>query len=192
MATITIERRISGIALVRFRESRRARILEPALPIRLANGELRDRARRCLRFNARQTRADQRPVQAHRFFFRGRRRLRQRVILCRGSRAGRRHLLRRGLACRACRLGRGGRFVVRDQHAGRFCFFLHRLEDLVICGRHRALLPLPRNFAAFVRMLRVARRAPRKAHFIADHRDHGVIREPALARTIVVQNVTKP
>src|SRR6266513_2804783 len=55
--------RISRIALVRFRESRRAGILEPALPIRLANGELRNRPRRRLRFNARQTRADQRPVQ---------------------------------------------------------------------------------------------------------------------------------
>ena len=178
------------MSLVRFRESRPARILEPALPIRLANGELRDRPRRRLRFNARQARTDQRPVQAHRFFFCGRR-VRQRIVLYTGSRTCSCPLLRR-LMCRACRRGRGGRFVVRDQHARRFCFFFHRLEDLVICGLRRALFPLPRNFAAFVRMLRVARRAPGEAHLVADHGDHGVIREPALARTIVIQNVTKP
>ena len=53
-------------------------------------------------------------------------------------------------------------------------------------------VPRQRNLTAFIRMLRVARRATRQPDFVADHRDNSVVRETALARTIVVQGIAKP
>jgi hypothetical protein len=41
-------------------------------------------------------------------------------------------------------------------------------------------------------MFRFARRAARLLDGVADHRHDGVIGEPALARAVVVKNVTKP
>jgi hypothetical protein len=44
----------------------------------------------------------------------------------------------------------------------------------------------------FVIVLGVARRAARLLHVRPNHRDDGVVRQPALARTVIIQNVTKP
>jgi hypothetical protein len=41
-------------------------------------------------------------------------------------------------------------------------------------------------------MIGVTRRAPGLLHFIVNHRDDGVIRDAALTRAIVVENVTEP
>ena len=41
-------------------------------------------------------------------------------------------------------------------------------------------------------VVRVARGAARLLHLVLDHRDHGMIGDAALARTVVVQNVTEP
>jgi hypothetical protein len=41
-------------------------------------------------------------------------------------------------------------------------------------------------------VLRVARRATRLLDLLADHGDDGVVGDTALARAIVVQDVTKP
>jgi hypothetical protein len=49
-----------------------------------------------------------------------------------------------------------------------------------------------RHFRALVLMLRLTRRAARLLHLVVDHRNDGVIGDAALARTIVVQNVTEP
>jgi hypothetical protein len=48
------------------------------------------------------------------------------------------------------------------------------------------------HFGVLVLVLGVARRATRLLHVVLDHRDHRVIGDAALARTIVVQNVTEP
>jgi len=48
------------------------------------------------------------------------------------------------------------------------------------------------HFGLLVLMLRVARRATRLLHVVLDHRDHRMIGDAALARTIVVENVTEP
>jgi hypothetical protein len=41
-------------------------------------------------------------------------------------------------------------------------------------------------------MLGVARRAAGQSNVVADHRHNRVIRETALARAIVIENVTEP
>jgi hypothetical protein len=62
-----------------------------------------------------------------------------------------------------------------------------------IPGQH-AILPAARrgNPRLLVVMVRVARRAARLLHLVIDHRDDRVIGDAALARTVVVQNVTEP
>ena len=54
------------------------------------------------------------------------------------------------------------------------------------------LLPLARNLGVLVFVLGVAGRTPRLLHIGADHRNDCVVRHAAFARTIIVQNVTKP
>jgi hypothetical protein len=54
------------------------------------------------------------------------------------------------------------------------------------------LLAWPRQTPFLVIVLGVAGCATRQPDGIADHRDYGMIRQPALARTVVIQNVTKP
>jgi hypothetical protein len=82
---------IIGRPAARFRESRRAGILEAALAIRLTNGELGYGPGGRLRFNPRKACANQRPMQATAFLF-GRRRFRGRII---GRGVRRRAALRR-------------------------------------------------------------------------------------------------
>src|SRR5947207_1353253 len=55
-----------------------------------------------------------------------------------------------------------------------------------------AFASLTRHLRVLVLVLRIARRAARLLHVGAYHRDDGVIGEPALTRTVIVQNVTKP
>src|SRR5258707_537454 len=52
--------------------------------------------------------------------------------------------------------------------------------------------PLPPDLGVLVLMLRVTRTGPRLLDVITHHRHDDVIRHATLARTIVVQNVTKP
>ncbi|MBI4264282.1 MAG: hypothetical protein HY657_07890 [Acidobacteria bacterium] len=49
-----------------------------------------------------------------------------------------------------------------------------------------------RRLRVLVLVLRVARRAARLLHILRDHRHYHVIGDPALPRTVVVQNVTEP
>src|SRR5258706_584359 len=51
---------------------------------------------------------------------------------------------------------------------------------------------LGRHLRVFVLVIGVARRAARLLDVVADHRDHGVVGDTSLARTVIVQNVTKP
>jgi hypothetical protein len=44
----------------------------------------------------------------------------------------------------------------------------------------------------FVFVFSVAGRASSLLHFGPDHRDDGMVRQPPLARTVVIQDVTKP
>ena len=59
--------------------------------------------------------------------------------------------------------------------------------------RERARLASPRGwrFGAFVLVIRLARRAARLLHLVVDHRDDGMVGDAALARAIVVENVTE-
>jgi len=43
-----------------------------------------------------------------------------------------------------------------------------------------------------VLVVRVARGAPGLLDLLADHGDHGVVRDAAFTRTVVVEDVTKP
>ena len=66
-------------------------------------------------------------------------------------------------------------------------------QHLRIKSGRRVLLPaLARDFGVLVFVLGVARRAPRLLHIRTDHRDNGMVGHPPLARTVIVQNVTKP
>jgi hypothetical protein len=51
---------------------------------------------------------------------------------------------------------------------------------------------LARHFAELVFVLGVAGRATGLLHVRSDHRDDGVVGDPPLAGTVIVQNVTKP
>jgi hypothetical protein len=52
--------------------------------------------------------------------------------------------------------------------------------------------PRRRHSRVFVFVLRVARRAPRLLDIVRDHRDHRMVGDAALTRTVVIQNVTEP
>jgi hypothetical protein len=65
--------------------------------------------------------------------------------------------------------------------------------DLRVQRRRRVrFAALPRHFRVLVFVLRVARGAARLLDVVTNHRDHGVVRHASLARTVIVQNVTKP
>jgi hypothetical protein len=155
-----------------------------AAEARLSNGELRLAALRRLAVRTRQRGTNQPSMHWAFAFFVGRRR-------------GGRYRIRRGLGSRGIRrwferLGRlGWRHVVR---AGAFRV---RLDAIASRGtRHksafRALPALRGHLCVLVLVVRVARRAPRLLHLIVNHRDDGVIGDAALARTVVVDNVTEP
>ena len=85
------------------------------------------------------------------------------------------------------------RLLVRQQRLARRVVQLRRAESLRReRGRRFGLTAHARYFGLFVFVIRIAGRAPRLLHVVANHRDHDVVGEPALARAIVVQNVTKP
>jgi len=56
----------------------------------------------------------------------------------------------------------------------------------------RVLPTLPRHLGVLVLVIRVAGRAPRLFHIVADHGDDDVIGDTTFARTVIIQNVTKP
>ncbi len=58
--------------------------------------------------------------------------------------------------------------------------------------RPLVLLAAPRGLTAPVRMLRVAGRAARLADFVADHGDDRVAGQSALARAVVIDDITEP
>src|SRR5262249_54805888 len=62
---------------------------------------------------------------------------------------------------------------------------------LIERGGRLVLRALPRDFRVLVFMLGVARRAPGLLHIGADHRDYGMVGDAPLARTVIIQNVTK-
>jgi hypothetical protein len=64
-------------------------------------------------------------------------------------------------------------------------------ENFLVEGGRRFLLPPLRNFASFVRMLRIARRTSGLFDVLFDHCDDGMVGEPSLAWTVVVQYVTE-
>lgn len=76
----------------------------------------------------------------------------------------------------------------------------HLLHDSRRCGGRREvqcrralnLATCARHLRVFVLMVSVARRTARLLDLITHHRDHDVVRDPSFARTVVVQDVTKP
>jgi hypothetical protein len=69
---------------------------------------------------------------------------------------------------------------------------LQAIEHLRKERRRRLLAALGRDPRLFVLVLRVAGNAARLFDLVVDHRDDGVIGYAALARTVVVQHVTRP
>ena len=59
-------------------------------------------------------------------------------------------------------------------------------------GRLRLLAPRRRHFGLLIFVVRVARGAACLLHLVFDYCDDRMIRDAALARTVVVQNVTEP
>jgi hypothetical protein len=77
---------------------------------------------------------------------------------------------------------------VRDGHRGAWTD-----HGFGILAGERARLASPRRRRprALVLVIRLARRAARLLHFVVDHRNDGVVGDAALARAIVVENVTE-
>jgi hypothetical protein len=111
----------------------------------------------------------------------------------------------------------GGRFVVGWQLFGGFrrplerlvhfrcggdyCLFgagslIHRSQAAAALGEltsgRRSLAPLWRDLRLFVFVVRIAGGAAGLFHLVINHRHDGVIRDAALTRAIVVENVTEP
>jgi hypothetical protein len=98
------------------------------------------------------------------------RRRRREVERLAGRRLGRGHLIRSGAVG----------FEPIEPHGGR----RH--------SRGGALAPLRRHFRVLVLVIGLARRAPRLLHLVVNHGDDSVVGDAALARTVVVQDVTEP
>jgi hypothetical protein len=64
-------------------------------------------------------------------------------------------------------------------------------EDFLVERRRRFLLAASRNLSPFIRVLGIARRASSLLDVLFYHRDDGVVGQPPLARTVVVQYVTE-
>ena len=87
-----------------------------------------------------------------------------------------------------------GVLVVGRQSHRRRAHALRRSDgDFRIQGGRRVRLPaLAGDLPPFVLMFGLAGRAPCLLHVGTDHRDNRMIRQPPLARTVIIQNVTKP
>jgi hypothetical protein len=93
---------------------------------------------------------------------------------------------------------RGGRPHYRLHDGGIKLWIDRRAVGGKVTGQHflverscRFLLAASRNLAPFVRVLSVARRASGLLDVLFYHRDDGVVSQPPLARTVVVQYVTE-
>src|SRR5262245_59650995 len=64
-------------------------------------------------------------------------------------------------------------------------------QNLLVEGGRRFLFPPLRNLASLVRLLRTARRTSVLFNVLFYHCDNGMVGEPSLARTVVVQYVTE-
>ena len=169
----------------------------------LTNRELRSAAFLFLSFDARQLRANQRAVNRA-FLDLGLRLVLFFVTLVFGNRRRRffflidywrrRHVNRSGSHDRLLLFDNYGRIEVSGFGVGSNVWTLDvRLagKDFFVEGGGRFFLPPLRNLAAFVRVLGIARRASSLFDVFLDHRDDGMVREPSLARTVVVQYVTE-
>ena len=145
----------------------------------LTNGEVGSLALGSLAFGARQGCANQAAM--HRTLIVTRRR--RPLVGVRGSIG----------SCFRARRNLHRRFVRR--------LYLCVARDLLVLGRfswrlrreHTVLFPARRGHTGLlVFVVSVARRAAGLLHLIVDHRDDRMIRDAALARTVVVQNVTEP
>src|SRR5262245_59501760 len=106
----------------------------------------------------------------------------------------RRHALRRWCRHRQGNRRRAGclddRHTLRD---GLVDDFLRRTcDDLRVEGSGFRLAALPRHARVLVLVIRVACRAARLLHLVPHHCHDGMVRQPTLSGTVVVQNVTKP
>jgi hypothetical protein len=168
-----------------------------AAAARLTDRELRNLSLRRLTLGSRQRRANQPAVHGTVII--------ASVVARRGRVIVSAHI--GALAVRLGLLARGGgglhRRGVRPDYVLRDLFFVghvdigHRRAWTSGIGRvayqHAVLLAARRrNLGLLVFMIRVARCATSLLHLVFDHRDDRVIGDAALARTIVVQNVTEP
>jgi hypothetical protein len=64
-------------------------------------------------------------------------------------------------------------------------------KDFLVESSRRFFLSPLRNFSALVGVLGIARRTTSLLDILFDHRDDGMVGEPPLARTVVVQYVTE-
>jgi hypothetical protein len=148
-----------------------------AAEARLAHRELWFAAVGRLAVGPRQSRTDQPPM--HRPFFVRAGRNGRRVGVDRGERRGVERLRRRGhrRLVDAAVLGLGA--VER---------WRNRRDEVPF----RSLPALRRHLCVLVFVVRVARGASRLLHLVVNHRDDRVIGDAALARTVVVEDVTEP
>jgi hypothetical protein len=92
-----------------------------------------------------------------------------------------------GLCGRRDVYGHGG----RNAEHGRGLGLRQPGENFLVERGRGFLLALTRQLAALVRVLRVARRAPRLFDVLFNHRDDSVVGHASLARTVIVQYVTE-
>src|SRR5687767_5583376 len=170
--------------------------LAAAAAARLANREVGLLALGDLAFRTRQRRANQPAV--HRPVFLRRRGLNGDCVcigtfsrLCPGIVSSRRRFNECAGCCvvgtglSACRLFDGLVFLSRRARTQ------DALWTLAAAGVG-ALAARRRHLGGLVLVVRVTRRTARLLHLVINHRHHGVIGNAALARAIVVQNVTQP
>jgi hypothetical protein len=141
---------------------------------RLPYGEIRSLAFGSLAFGTRQRRANQRPMHRTIVFDEDRIRF--------GFRIGtdRRDIFEDGFRRR---FGRGG----RECRTG--CSGVHEIRENQLTG----LFPTRRrHLGLLVFVVRVAGRAARLPDLIFDHGNDRMVRDAALARTVIVENVTEP
>jgi hypothetical protein len=171
----------------------RAIAIEATTAWLLPHGEVRRFSLRYLSFRARQGRANQRPVHRPLVIAAGGLGLidvswRLGFSVDRWSwrrrRGGDVHGFNRFRGVEIDRLGFGLRLAGEDARFG----LVHPFGQ----GACRFAATRRGHFGVLVLMLGVARRATRLLHVVLDHRHHRMIGDAALARTIVVENVTEP
>jgi hypothetical protein len=148
------------------------------------HGEFRDRPRRRVALDAGQRGADEAAVQADLGV--GRRRLVLGSVRWRGLFV-RARLGRRGRHGWRGRLPRGGRFIAGGRERHRLAC---RSERRRTC--HGLLPAADRRLPALVHVFTVAGRAPDLADVVTDKRHDGVVAQPPLARTVVIDEITNP